>query len=457
MKARVLVIDDEPNMVALFKRFLARDGYDVVGAGDVAAGVEALAREVFDIVISDLALPDGSGLDLLKAARAGQPHAPFILITAYGSIESAVEAMKLGAYDYITKPFQNEEMRLLIEKAMHHSDLQRQVRQLRREVDERYGFGNIIGRSKEMRSLFALVERIADTASTVLITGDSGTGKELFAKAIHYNSGRREGPLVAVDCSVIPETLIESELFGHAKGAFTGAHRAKRGLFAEADGGTLFLDEIGNLPLAMQAKLLRALQEREIKPVGSNETLRVDARVIAASKVDLRRAVDEGAFRDDLFYRLSVIPMRIPPLSERREDIPLLADHFLDKVCRRNKLEKKELEPALLSKLIAYGWPGNVRELENVIERLVLISDGDAIAADLLPPEIAAQAAAGPQPEAAGADKTLSARVAGAERETIIEALERAGGNRTRAARLLGISRAGLYNKLKQYGLGNAP
>jgi len=235
--------------------------------------------------------------------------------------------------------------------------------------------------------------------------------------------------------------------------SFTGAHRAKRGLFAEADGGTLFLDEIGNLPLAMQAKLLRALQEREIKPVGSNETLRVDVRVIAASKDDLRRAVDEGAFRDDLFYRLSVIPMRIPPLSERREDIPLLADHFLDKVCRRNKLGKKELEPALISKLIAYGWPGNARELENVIERMVLVSDGDTIGADLLPPEIAAEAGAGAPPAAAGTDNTLSARVAGTERETIIEALERAGGNRTRAAKLLGISRAGLYNKLKQYGI----
>jgi DNA-binding NtrC family response regulator len=447
VKPKILVIDDEPNMVALLKRVLGRAGYDVVGAGNVKEGTSRLGEQVFDLIVSDLALGDGSGIDLLKVASKGQPHAPFILITAFGSIESAVEAMKLGAFDYITKPFRNEEMLMLVEKGLRHSDLSRQVRQLRREVGQRYGFDNIIGKSKPMRALFDLVERIAGTNSTVLITGESGTGKELFAKAIHYNSERSDKPFIAVDCGVIPENLIESELFGHTKGAFTGADSAKRGLFAEANDGTLFLDEIGNLPLPLQAKLLRALQEREIKPVGSTETVRVDVRVIAATKEGLRRAVDEGRFRNDLYYRLSVIPLKIPPLRERREDIPMLIDHFLDKVCRTNKLERRELKPAVLDKLIAYDWPGNVRELENMIERLVLISTDKIIDAEMLPAEIE---------EGSGEvalKETLSSQMADAERETILQALSRAGGNRTKAASLLGISRAGLYNKLRQYGI----
>jgi DNA-binding NtrC family response regulator len=447
VKPKILVVDDEPNMVALLKRILGRAGYDVVGAGNVKEGAIRLGEQVVDLVISDLALGDGSGIDLLKTASRGQPHAPFILITAFGSIESAVEAMKLGAFDYITKPFRNEELLMLVEKGLRHSDLSRQVRQLRREVGQRYGFENIIGKSKPMRALFDLVERIAGTNSTILITGESGTGKELFAKAIHYNSERNDKPFVAVDCGVIPENLIESELFGHTKGAFTGADSAKRGLFAEADGGTLFLDEIGNLPPPLQAKLLRALQEREIKPVGSTEMIRVDVRVIAATKEDLRRAVEEGRFRNDLFYRLSVIPLNIPPLRDRREDIPLLIEHFLGTICRANKLERRELEPAVLNKLIAYDWPGNVRELVNMIERLMLISTSKRIDTDLLPPEINAEAAGSSLKE------TLSSQMADAEKETILQALSRAGGNRTKAANLLGISRASLYNKLRQYGI----
>jgi len=447
VKARILVVDDEPNMVALLKRILGRAGYDVVGAGSVEGGTALLGEQVFDLIISDLALGDGSGIDLLKIASRGQPHAPFMLITAFGSIESAVKAMKLGAFDYITKPFQNEEMLLLVEKGLRHSDLSRQVRQLRREVDERYGFDNIIGKSKSMSALFELVERIAVTNSTVLISGESGTGKELFAKAIHYHSEREDRPFVAVDCGVIPENLIESELFGHAKGAFTGADSAKRGLFAEADSGTLFLDEIGNLPPQLQAKLLRALQEREIKPVGSTEMIKVDVRIITATKENLRRAVDEGRFRNDLFYRLSVIPLTIPPLRERREDIPLLIEHFLDKICRVNKVERRELDPTVLNKLIAYDWLGNVRELENMIERLVLISTGKHIGLELLPPEIMKE------PGGIALGETLSSQMADAERETIIQALERASDNRTKAAKILGISRAGLYNKMRQYDI----
>lgn len=449
MKAKVLVVDDEPNMVALFKRFLGKEGYSVVGAENLASGSSALQREVFDVVISDLALGDGTGIDLLKLSRKSQPHAPFILITAYGSIESAVEAMKLGAFDYISKPFQNEEMLILVQKALEHSDLHRQIRQLRKEVDRRYGFGNIIGRSKSMLAIYDLIERIAATNSTVLITGESGTGKELFAKALHYNSQRKDRPFIAVDCGVIPENLIESELFGHARGAFTGAVNAKRGLFAEAHTGTLFLDEIGNLPPPLQAKLLRALQEKEIKPVGSNENIRVDVRVIAATKEDLRRAVEEGGFRNDLFYRLSVIPINIPPLRDRREDIPLLVNHFLKKICKDNNLELKELQPDVLNALMNYSWPGNVRELENLIERLVLLSQGNPIGSDYLPPEILE----GDERAGKSLKEALDRQVAGAEKELIQEALEKAGGNRTKAAKLLGISRASLYNKLNQYGI----
>ena len=449
MKAKILIVDDEPNMVVLFKRFLGKEGYSVVGAGSFAEGAKKVQSEVFDLVISDLALGDGTGIDLLKLVKKSQPHAPFILITGVGSVESAVEAMKLGAFDYISKPFQNEEMSILVNKAMEHSDLSRQVRQLKKEVDQKFGYSNIIGKSKKMKAIFDLVDRIAATNSTVLITGDSGTGKELFAKALHYNSQRKDRPFIAVDCGVIPENLIESELFGHAKGAFTGADNAKKGLFAEAHTGTLFLDEIGNLPVPSQAKLLRALQEKEIKAVGSNETTKVDVRVVAATKEDLRQAVDAGIFRNDLYYRLSVIPIHIPPLKERSEDIPLLTDHFLEKICTNNNIGKRELLPDVKNAFMSYSWPGNVRELENVIERLVLISPDAAIGADLLPPEIA---------NASGDSSNtmkdaLNRQVAGAEKEMILEALERTGGNRTKAAKILGISRASLYNKLNQYGI----
>lgn len=449
MKAKILIVDDEPNMVALFKRFLGKEGFAVIGAGGLQEGSKTLANETFDVIISDLSLGDGSGLDLLRQARKTQPHAPFILITAYGSVESAVTAMKDGAFDYITKPFQNEEILLLVRKALEHSDLQRQVRQLRKEVDKRFGFGNIIGRSKKMTAIFDLIERIAATNSTILITGESGTGKELFAKALHYNSTRRDRPFVAVDCGVIPENLIESELFGHAKGAFTGAIAAKRGLFAEAHTGTLFLDEIGNLPVPLQAKLLRALQEKEIKPVGSNEVTSVDVRVIAATKEDLKLAVEEGRFRNDLYYRLSVIPLQIPALHERREDIPLLVNHFLEKICRDNRLPLRRIEPDALDAFISYDWPGNVRELENVIERLVLISPGEVIKREHLPLELTEERTR----PGNSMKETVTRKVAGEEREMILEALERAGGNRSRAAKLLGISRASLYNKLNQYGI----
>jgi two-component system response regulator AtoC len=447
MKAKVLIIDDEANMVALFKRFLGKEGYAVTGAGSFEEGARTIQSELFDVIISDLALGDGNGIDLLKLATNSQPHAPFIVITGVGSVESAVEAMKNGAYDYISKPFQKEEMTLLVKKALQHSDLSKRVRQLQKEVDSKFGFGNIIGRSKKMRQVFELIERVAASNSTVLITGESGTGKEMVAKSLHYHSGRKKKPFVAVDCGVIPENLIESELFGHTKGAFTGADHAKKGLFAEANEGTIFLDEIGNLPVPLQAKLLRVLQEREIKPIGSNETTSVNVRVIAATKEDLKTSVDSGTFRNDLFYRLSVIPIHLPPLRERPEDVPLLLKHFLAKVCKSNNQKEKQITPEAMNVLMAYNWPGNVRELENLVERMVLITSGDTIDVDDLPDEI--KSTKGNTSMKENLDRTVKV----VEKDMIVEAIEQAGGNKTQAAKILGISRASLYNKINQYGI----
>lgn len=448
MSAKILIVDDEPNMVALFKRFLSKEGYSVSGAGGFDEGLKMIQSELFDVIVSDMALGDGNGIDLLEKANASQPHAPFIVITGVGSVESAVEAMKKGAFDYISKPFQNEEMSLLVKKALRHSDLNKRVRHLQKEVDSKFGFANIIGRSKGMRDIFELIQRVAATNSTILITGESGTGKELVAKAIHYHSDRKNKPFIAVDCGVIPDNLIESELFGHVKGAFTGADRSKKGLFAEAHGGTLFLDEIGNLPIPLQAKLLRVLQEREIKPVGSNEIERVDVRVVAATKEDLRKSVDEGEFRNDLYYRLSVIPLQLPPLRKRAEDIPLLLKHFLGKVCKANNLEERKFTPEAMNALISYDWPGNVRELENLVERLVLITTGDEIGLDDLPEEFLRRGKS-----QQGMKENLNRQVKDVEKDMIEEAIEQAGGNKTRAAKILGISRASLYNKINQYGI----
>jgi two-component system response regulator AtoC len=448
VKAKVLIIDDEPNMVALFKRFLTKEGFTVQGAGSFNEGSRIIQSELFDVIVSDLALGDGNGLDLLKLASNSQPHAPFIVITGVGSVESAVEAMKQGAFDYISKPFQKEEMTILVKKALQHSDLNKRVRQLQKEVDEKYGFSNIIGRSKKMKEVFEMIQRVASTNSTVLITGESGTGKEMVAKAVHYNSLRKDGPFIAVDCGVIPENLIESELFGHVKGAFTGADRAKKGLFAEAHTGTLFLDEIGNLPIPLQAKLLRALQEREIKPVGSNEVESVDVRVVAATKEDLKLAVEENRFRNDLYYRLSVIPIKLPPLHARTEDIPLLVKHFLGKICKREKLPEKQFTSEALNVLINYKWPGNVRELENLVERMVLVTSSDTIEKDDLPDELLNSALKQP-----GLKENLDRQVQGVEKDMILDAIEQAAGNKTKAAKILGISRASLYNKINQYGI----
>jgi DNA-binding NtrC family response regulator len=387
------------------------------------------------------------GLELLKKAKKIAPALPGIMLTAHGTIDSAVSAMKEGAFDYLTKPVNNDEIILTVKKALELHRLTREVERLREKAGVESALGSIIGRSKPMRDLFRLIGRVAESPTTVLVYGESGTGKELIARAIHQQSPRRDRPFVAIDCGALPETLLESELFGHVRGSFTGAVSNKKGLFEEADGGTLLLDEIGDTTPAFQSKLLRVLQEGEIRPVGGNKTIKVDVRVIAATNKDLKKNVENKSFREDLYYRLAVVPIVIPALRHRREDIPLLADHFIKKYCERNGMEPKLISPKTLKLLIESPWPGNVRELENVIERAVLMSPGPEIT-----PEALFMDSSDDQPNDAlpEAIRTATETV---EKEKIAEATRQAKGNRSRAAKLLGISRATLYNKLKRYNL----
>lgn len=452
MAYRILVIDDEENMLELYSRILGKEGYKVTTALTAEEALDLFRSKVFDLIIADLALPGMNGVELLKKVKEEDPDIPYILITAYGTVESAVEAMKLGAFDYIPKPFQTEELKIVIKKALKEYQLAQELKRLRSEVKERYSFGNIVGRSKKMLAIFDLVGRVAASNSTVLIQGESGTGKELIARAIHYNSLRKDKPFVAIDCSILPETLLESELFGHVRGAFTGAMKAKKGLFEEANGGTIFLDEIGNISLPIQAKLLRVLQEREIKPLGSTDTIKVDVRIIAATNTDLKELVASGAFREDLYYRIAVIPIVLPPLRERKEDIPLLVDCFLEKFSKENNKPLKRITPKALALLTEYDWPGNVRELENIIERAVLVSDSEEIDESCFPSEIRRLG-----DESVSLNISLKGEVNKVKGSVEIEAIKKAlalcGGNKTLAAKKLGISRSSLYNKLKEYGI----
>ncbi|MBI4737562.1 MAG: sigma-54-dependent Fis family transcriptional regulator, partial [candidate division NC10 bacterium] len=450
---RILIVDDEENVLHFLSRVLEDEGYGVETARTTAE-VRTRDWEVpLDLAIIDLRLQPGEdGISLLQMVRERAPETSAVLMTAYGSIESAVAAMRAGAYDYVTKPFRAEEILKVVTKALEQRRLQREVRRLRREVERRYSFANLIGKSPAMQELFHQIEQVAASRGTVLVSGESGTGKELVARAIHYNSPRRSGPFVVIDCAAIPEALQESELFGHAKGAFTGALGTKRGLFEEADGGTLFLDEVGELRPPTQATLLRVLQDGTFRRVGDTRTLRVDVRVIAATNKHLVEAVRTGQFREDLFYRLKVVPIHLPPLRDRREDIPLLADHFFQRSLAQARTEVRRITPEGLDLLLRYPWPGNVRELENTIERALLFCDGEAIGPDHLPPEVrqSTEAIRVGLP-ADSLDLRLALDRAGREVESdlIRRALDRARGNRTQAARLLGISRRALLYKLK--------
>ncbi len=456
--ARVLVVDDQRNMRASTAIVLREAGYQVSEAEDGASALQRVAADAYDVVLTDVRMGEVDGMDVLRATLEASPSTQVIVMTAYGTIEAAVEAIRRGAYDYLAKPFQEGELLLRIAKAAEKRRLLGEMSLLRREFQERYGLDHIVGRSAPMRDLLERVVRVAPTDATVLVTGESGTGKELIARALHTASRRAERPFVPVNCAAITETLLESELFGHARGSFTGATRARRGLFEEANGGTLFIDEVGETAPGFQAKLLRALQEGEVRRVGESLPVKVDVRVIAATNQDLRAAVAERRFREDLFYRLNVVPLRVPPLRERPEDVPPLAHHFLESYAQRTG-ERKKLSPDALQKLIAYPWPGNVRELENMIEQAAaLTSQLELGAADIRVPTPAAASAPAPYApasEALGGPHTLSETLAAAEREAIGRALSQTGGDLGEAARQLAISPTTLWRKMKRHELGH--
>jgi len=448
---RILIVDDEANMLALCESVLGKEGYVVRCATSAEEALTHLKTDSVDLLISDLRLPGMDGMELVQRVKTQQPGLPYLLLTGHGTIQSAVAAMKDGAADYLTKPVDVEELKIVVKKTLELHRLTREVQRLRLQVASDQEFPEIIGRSKAMHALLRQVQLVAGSDSTVLLQGESGTGKELIARALHRSSPRRDRPFIALDCGTIPESLLESELFGYVKGAFTGANTNKKGLWEEAHGGTLFLDEIGDIPVSFQAKLLRVLQEGEIRPVGSTKRIIVDTRVVAATNKDLKQEVRAQHFREDLYYRLAVVPLRLPPLRDRREDIPVLIEHFVTKYCARNHQERKQLPPALLRQLMDASWPGNVRELEHTIERAVLLSPGPDIE-----PESVVLDHVDRDPEHAPTVQAISeahALLDTVERDKLRQALAETGNNRVHAAKLLGISRSTLYEKLKRYHL----
>ena len=463
--SRILVADDEPNLRRVLAAILTRDGYEVVAVSD---GAEALERldDTIDVVITDLKMPKASGMEVLEHVSAAQMRAPVIMITAFGTVDSAVTAVKAGAFDYIEKPFEQEQIRQIVDKAARQSQKNAETPRVRlSKDDEAAGRFGLVGDSPEMRSIYDVIQTVADTPSTALISGESGTGKELVAKALHSHSSRRDHPFIKINCAAIPKDLMEPELFGHEKGAFTGAVSSKPGRFELADGGTLFLDEIGEIPVEMQVKLLRAIQESEFERVGGIKTLRVDVRLITATNRDLEREVGAGNFREDLYYRLNVVPLRIPPLRERLSDLPLLASHILAKFNARLGRRVVEIAPDAMRALCEHAWPGNIRELENVLERTMLFSTTEIIELADLPTEIRGEseeplaAAAEPAGEPRGVSgahslkEIVRAETSRVERELIVKALDETGGNVTQAARRLKISRKSLQMKMKEFGL----
>jgi DNA-binding NtrC family response regulator len=448
---RVLVADDELNMRRVLEAMLRREGYEVITA---ANGQEALGGMSAGVhtVITDLKMPVLDGMALLKKLSVDYPDVPVVMITAHGSVENAVEAVKLGAFDYLEKPFEQEQIRQVVAKAMNTFSLSRQ--NARPEEPSVRGRFRLVGQSAAIRQIYAVVEKVANTPSTVLITGESGTGKELIARALHENSSRHAGPFIKINCAAIPKTLMESELFGYEKGAFTGAVGAKPGRFELAHGGTLFLDEIGEIPVEMQVKLLRVLQESEFERVGGIKTIKVDVRLVTATNRDLLQDISAGSFREDLYYRLNVVPIHIPPLRERREDIPLLVEHFLAKFNDRLKKQIGSVSADAISRMVSHHWPGNIRELENLMERTMLFCERPEIGVSDLPPEIGGlPAAAAASPAGASLKEAVRAETERVERELIQKALDETGGNVTQAARKLKISRKSLQTKMKELGL----
>jgi len=456
MEETVLLVDDEEHAREALALALKREGYEVIPAASGEDGIETLASRPVDIVVTDLKMPGVSGMELLQYAKKNYPNTVVIMITGHASVESAITAIKEGAFDYITKPVQLDEVRLTVQKAVEKRRLVIENLLLKNELKGKYRFENIIGASSSMQEVFSLMGKVLDTDSTVLIRGESGTGKELVARAIHYNGPRRDKPFIAINCAAIPGELLESELFGHVKGSFTGAVSSRPGKFELADRGTIFLDEIGSMSPHLQGKLLRAIQEKEVERVGGDRPIKVDARIISATNTDLEKAVRSGSFREDLFYRLNVIPVNLPPLRERLDDIPLLAAHFLKTFNENNSKNIKGLGTGVLDRLAAYGWPGNVRELQNVIERSATLTDGDYIDEDSLP---ATLREADTSPARTGTIRMpdtgldLSKEVERFESALIKQALEKSGGVKSRAARMLNIKRTTLIEKAKRLGI----
>ena len=457
---KVLVVDDEVGMVTLLRNYLSREGYEIHTAPSAETALQFLEEQDYDVVLTDLRMGGMDGLALVREIHATRPETQVVLMTAFGGIDIAVEAIKAGAYHFVAKPVKLPEVGALIRKALTERDLRRENRELRQAVEARYSFGQLLGKSAEMQRLFSLLERLAATSSTVLIQGESGTGKELVARALHYQSPRRRHPFVPVNCAALPEGLLESELFGHAKGAFTGAQIARRGLFLEASRGTLFLDEISDMPLGMQAKLLRALEQRQIRPVGSDHEVEVDVRVLAATNQDLVGAVQQGTFREDLYYRLRVMAVQVPPLRAHRDDIPLLAETFLQRYVTDNKLEPRRFTREALRAMEQYDWPGNVRQLSHAIESAVMLSDGEWLdPADLgleEGPRLGPRAAS---PEPGGAPHVIALLPEGSldldtvTQHLLVMALEKTRGHKGQAADLLGVHPRTLTRMMRRFAI----
>lgn len=456
LHATILIIEDDRSQREALAEILAGEGFEVETAPDGETAITRLQETRFDVVLTDMALPGLGGMEVLKYLVRHRPETLCIIVTGYATIKNSVDAMRLGAYDYLAKPVDPRELRLVLKRALEHKKLKEENLQLKKQLYKRFGFANIIGASEAISQVFDLIHKVADTDSTVLLLGESGTGKELIARAIHYNGSRRQGPLIPVNCAAIPEELLESELFGHERGAFTHAVRTRVGRFEQANGGTIFLDEIADMSPNLQVKILRVLQDRAFERIGGVKTIRVDIRVLAATNQDLEGMVEQGRFRKDLFYRLNVIPIRIPPLRERTSDIPLLIAHFLQEFSRKKKQPPKRLRPEVMELLLHYPWPGNVRELENLMERLVILSEGELVEVSDLPERFRTALPRRKPPQLADFPEQgvhLANAVQEFERQLILQALEKSHWVKSRAAQLLNLNRTTLIEKMKKQAI----
>jgi len=446
----ILVVDDEPGMREFLEIMLTKEGYLVSIASNGEEAIDKIGKESFDLAIVDIQMPGINGIEVLRQTREKKYDTTIIMITAFASHESAIEAMKLGAYDYITKPFKIDEIKLVIKKSLDKKVLEKENTRLKKELETKYGFENIIGTSNSIQQIFSLINRVSELKVNVLVTGESGTGKELVARAVHYSGSRKDGPFIPVNCGAIPETLIESEFFGHAKGAFTGATRDKKGLFEEASGGTIFLDEIGDLPIHLQVKLLRVLEEKKVRPLGKTESVSIDVRVISATNKNLEQEITDNKFREDLFYRLNVIKVAIPPLRERKDDIPMLALHFLHKFAAEMDKEITSISNEALEELERYHYPGNIRELENIIARCVALETNDVINKESLP-KLNTEGDYIDLTDTLNAKDSIDSVLGDVEKQIIENALKSSRGNKTEAAKVLGITLRSLRYRLAKH------